>query len=169
MIINSVWNLPRIVASSRVLAFIYLPIILLSLKFNIQDYNKLFFLGLSVLLLIYLILVAYRALDKNFTGGLKLRKVFTLLIMATMTYGFFYYAMINYDINAFKSIFKTEQIIEKDPFSCYFDMTFFSMSVITTIGYNYDLNPKHRFVKFIVMTQILCSIVLLMILLSKAI
>lgn len=173
MIINSVWNLPRILASSRVLTFIYLPIILLSLQFNIQDHNKLIFVGLATVLLIYLwinlIMVAYRALDKNFTGGLKIRKVITLFIMATLTYAFFYYSMLNYDIDSFQSLFGTKKIIENDPFLAFFDMTFFSGNVITTLGYNFDFSPKGRLVKFIVMTQCFASIILLMILLSKAI
>jgi hypothetical protein len=130
-------------------------------------------MGLSLLLLIYLwinlLFVAYRALDKNFTGGLKLRKVFTLFMMTTLTYAFFYYAIINYDIDAFQSIFGEKKIVDHDPFLSYFDMTFFSMNVITTLGYNFDFSPKGRFLKFIVMTQTLASIILLMILLSKAI
>jgi len=173
MIVNGAWNLPRVLASSRILTFMYLPIIFLSLQLNIQDHNKLFFIGLSLLLLIYLwvnlILVAYRALDKNFTGGLKIRKVITLFIMATLTYAFFYYAMINYDIDSFQSLFGTRKIVENDPFLAFFDMSFFSLNVISTLGYNFDFSPKGRFLKFIIMTQCLTSIVLLMILLSRAV
>ncbi len=173
MVINGAWNLPRVLASSRILTFIYLPIIFLSLQFNIQEHNKLFFIGLSLVLLIYLwinlILVAYRALDKNFTGGLKIRKVITLFIMSTLTYAFFYYAMINYNVNAFQSIIGVKKIVEHDPYLAYFDMTFFSANVITTLGYNFDFSPRFRFLKFIVMTQCFASIILLMILLSRAI
>jgi hypothetical protein len=173
MVINGAWNLPRVIASSRVLAIIYLPIILLSLQFNIQEHNKLAFVWLSMLLLIYLwinlLLVAYRALDKKFTGGLKIRKVITLFVMSTFTYAFFYYAMLNYDINSFQSIIGIRKIVEKDPFLAFFDMTFFSAGIITTLGYNFDFSPKSRFLKLIVITQTLASILLLMILLSKAI
>ncbi len=173
MVINGAWNLPRILASSRVLTFLYLPIILISLQLNIQKYNKFFFIGLSMILLIYLwinlFFVAYRALDKNFTGGLKIRKVITLFIMSTLTYAFFYYAMINYDIDSFQSVVGIEKIVSQDPFLAFFDMTFFSMNIISTLGYNFDLSPRARFMKFIVMTQCFSSIVLLMILLSRAI
>jgi len=173
MIVNGAWNIPRVLASSRILTFMYLPIILLSLQFNIQDYNKKLFIGVSLVLLIYLwvnlILVAYRALDKNFTGGLKIRKVITLFLMTTLTYAFFYYAMINYDINSFKSFIGIKKIIDNDPFLAFFDMSFFSLNVISTLGYNFDYSPNGRFLKFIVMTQCLASIVLLMILLSRAV
>ena len=173
MVINGAWNLPRIISSSRVLTFLYLPIILISLQFNIQRHNKKVFIWLSVILLIYLwinlFFVASRALDKKFTGGLKIRKVITLFIMSTLTYAFFYYAMINYNINEFQSVFGIKKIVEQDPFLAYFDMTFFSMNIISTLGYNFDLSPKVRFLKFIVMTQCFSSIVLLMILLSRAI
>jgi hypothetical protein len=69
----------------------------------------------------------------------------------------------------FQSIFGIKKEIELNPFLSYFDMTFFSMNIISTLGYNFDLSPKGRFLKFIVMTQCFASIVLLMILLSRAI
>jgi hypothetical protein len=173
MVINGGWNIPRVLASSRILTFIYLPIILISLQFDIQEHNKIGFMVLSIVLLIYLwinlILVAYRALDKNFTGGLKIRKVVTLFIMTTLTYAFFYYAMINYNIFSFESVTGIKKTIEKNPYLAFFDMTFFSSNIITTLGYNFDLGPKTRFLKFIIMTQCAASILLLMVLLSKAI
>ena len=89
--------------------------------------------------------------------------------MTTLTYAFFYYAMINYDIDSFQSIFGTRKIVDNDPFLAFFDMSFFSGNVISTLGYNFDFSPKSRFIKFIVLTQCFASIILLMILLSRAV
>ncbi len=169
------WTMIRIIASSRIILFMYSIIIILTLGFKIPDKNKLLFLIIAFILFIYLwiniIVVLFRAFDSSFKGGIKLRKILFLFIVSIMTYSFIYYALDNYFKDSFyESIeYKRDKNLKEHPILKFFDMMFFTINIMTTLGYNVDITPRNRIIKTIVAFQCISSILLLIVLFSKVI
>ncbi len=170
--LKDVWNFSRIISSSRIMNIIILPVIFLSLFFDLAKKNKLIFLLIAVILLLYLwiniIFVIFRTFDPTFTKGIKLRKIILLLFASILIYSFVYYAFDNYfndsfyESNEYKKNKETENSFEK-----YFEMVFYTTNIMATLGYTYDLSPKRKIIKSIVILQSLTSIILLLILISR--
>lgn len=169
------WTILRIIASSRIMLFLFSIIILLTLGFKIPDKNKLGFLIISFILFVYLwiniIVVMVRAFDSSFKGGIKLRKILFLFIVSILTYSFMYYAIDNYFTDSFYESYeyKKDKNLKAHPIFKYYDMMFFTINIMTTLGYNVDITPRNRIIKTVVSSQCISSILLLIVLFSRVI
>jgi hypothetical protein len=169
------WTILRVIASSRIILFLFSVIILLTLGFKLPDKNKLGFLITAFILFVYLwiniIVVMVRAFDSSFKGGIKLRKILFLFIVSILTYSFIYYAIDNYFTDSFyESIeYKKDKNLKEHPILKFFDMMFFTINIMTTLGYNVDITPRNRIIKTVVASQCISSILLLIVLFSRVI
>jgi hypothetical protein len=171
---NNVWNVSRIVSSSRIMSVLIYPIILITLYNDLPNKSKKGFLVIASSLLFYfwinIISVVIRAHDKTFIGTLKIQKLIMIFLAGIFIYGLVYYALYNYDNNSFKlSNDYKERIEPKSPFKTYFDMTYFSTNILTVLALDYDIVPNSRIIQSLIITQVIISIVLIAILLSKSI
>jgi hypothetical protein len=171
---QDVWNVARILASSRVMSVIIYPIIFLTLLNDLPHKNKKGFLVIASVLLFYfwlnIILVTIRSSDKAFIGKLKVIKLIFIFLAGIFVYGLMYHALYNYDNSSFNISNDFQKRMEpKSSFKTYFDMTYFSSNILTSLSIDYDIIPNNRIIQFLVFTQIIISILLIAILLSKAI
>jgi hypothetical protein len=160
----------RFFASSKILTVITWPIILLVIFMKLEEKNIDMFLAISTFLIfllwINIILVSIRTFDPAFSGGIKFTKLLLLIITSIMSYSLFYTGYLIYKPN--DSFFlPTDYMKNTNTWQKFFDMTFFSANVTATLGYNSDITPKGRFLKFVLTTQFLATIILLIVVVSK--
>jgi hypothetical protein len=160
----------RFFASSRILTVITWPIILLVLFMKLDEKNIDMFLAISTFLIfllwINIILVSIRTFDPAFSGGIKFTKILLLTITSILSYALFYTGYLIYSPD--NSFFvPTDYMKNSNVWQKFFDMTFVSTNITTTLGYNSDITPKGRFLKWVVMSQCLSTIILLIILVSR--
>jgi hypothetical protein len=168
------WNLSRIISSSRILSAITFIIIISSLSLKLDKKNKKGFLIVSCGLLLYLWLnlinVIKRTFDKNFSGYIKLEKILLIFVSTIFIYSLLYYAIYNYDNTSFTITKDYQKRIDTDStYKMYFDMSYFSINILTNIAFDTDIIPNNRIVQFIVVSQIIISLLLILILLARAI
>ena len=160
----------RFFASSKILTIITWPIILLVLFMKLQEKNIDVFLAISTFLLILLwiniILVSIRTFDPAFSGSTKFTKIILLVITTVLTYALFYTGYLTYEPED-TFFLPTDYLKNTSIWQRFFDMTFVSSNITATFGYNTDISPKGRFIKMIIMSQSLSTILLLIVLVSK--
>ena len=143
-----------------------LIIILLS---KLPYHNKSIFLYATILLLICVwINIINLILKFNAKIKVSIESLCMLLFTLIIVYSSVYYALYNYNHNSFTgTITSIENTKEKDLhsysniFSNLFDMTYFTMSIITSVGYG-DITPRSQASRFFVMTQFVIGILLLL-------
>ncbi len=160
----------RFFASSRILTVITWPIIFFLLFMKLEEKNITAFMGVSIGLLILLwlnvIFVSVRTFDPVFTGTTKFTKIVLVVITSVLTYALFYTGYLSYKPNdAF--FLPADYMKNTSNWQRFFDMTFLSGNVTATLGYNSDITPKDRVIKFALLTQFLVTILLLIVVVAK--
>ncbi len=160
----------RFFASSKILSLITWPVIFFILFIKLEENNIDLFLAISTFLLMLLWLniffVSIRAFDPAFSGGTKFTKIILLVITSILSYSIFYtgFVIAHPDDSFF---LPTDYVKNTSSWQKFFDMTFFSANVTATLGYNSDITPKGRFLKGVLMSQFIATIILLIVVVSK--
>ncbi len=149
-----------------------LECVILMLLSKLPYNSKTLFLYGSFLLLICVWINIINLMAK-FDAKMKLNigNLFMLLFTVIIVYALVYYSIYNNDKNSFSGPINLESDINEkdgyaDIFSNLFDMIYFTMSTIATVGYG-DIIPRSKPARFVVMTEFIIGIILLSVLIGK--
>jgi len=181
------WNVYRVLASSRILLLITVPIILGVLSFNLPYRSPIGLISIGLSLLLYLTinisLVAFGLFNfYRYGRGIKIRKVIFIFLAFFLIYSLVYLSLYNINAYNFKKItlsddknkiddYQNEQELRAEwwfGFRKYYDMLYFSNEVISGTSFTKYI-PISDLAKLIIITQTILRYMLMGILLSKAI
>ncbi|MDC0366873.1 potassium channel family protein [bacterium] len=177
--ISSKWNATRILASTRVLAAIVVPLVLLSVITNLPAFSSIAYLVLACLVLGLLWVNTSTQLVRMTKINIPLRftKVLTLLVCIILGYAMIHHALLVFEKEYMQTdshsgnldaIQTPDKDADKHCISTFIDMTYFSTITLASVGYG-DISPRSRAARIASMTEVIIGLVLLAVFLSRAV
>jgi hypothetical protein len=145
------------------------------LLIKLPYYNKVYFLWMSILLLLCVWSNVSNIFNKIIRNvKIDIEKLLVLLFTTIIAYSMVYYALYNYDNASFTGIEENAKNNDgqigqsySSIFNKLFEMCYFTMTTIFAVGYG-DITPKTKYARIAVMTQYMIGIILIGVMLSKS-
>lgn len=163
--------------NSKILIALVIQIILFVLLIDLPRISKKAFVIVATTIMFYLWINIILLVSKILSGSkihIHIKNILLMLSVLTLAYSLMYYALYNYDKNAFTG--SLDKIHGKDndeetgitgSFIRFFDMIYFTITTMFTGSFG-DIIPRTRIVRLVVISQFIISVIIVSILLVKA-
>lgn len=168
------WDMNRVLSSSRVLSLASLTVIGISFILNVHETHSYLSQYTGVSLILYLWYVIVSIFKRSSHPDFKIlsgRKIFLLFVTILCSYSFLYTSM-NITSNGRDFSNASDETLNdpknkpKTALQSMFDFLYFSMVSMSTVGYG-DVSPKSYRAKFLVCTHLMAAFVLAGILVNR--